>query len=41
VVASNLVMYAFDSLCCLLLNKESRMHYFDAEAGASPFLIFF
>jgi hypothetical protein len=37
VVASDLVMYALDSLCCLLLNKETRMHHFDAEAEASPF----
>jgi hypothetical protein len=31
-------MYALESLCCLFLNKESCMHHFDAEAGASPFL---
>jgi hypothetical protein len=32
VVASDFVMYVLNSFYCLLLNKEIRMHHFDAEA---------
>jgi hypothetical protein len=37
-VALDLVMYALDSLCCLLLNKENRMHHFLCRGWGFPIL---
>jgi hypothetical protein len=37
VEALDFVMYAVDRLLLINFNKESHIHLFDVQAGASPF----